>query len=99
VHFTELDDSALRQRFPPQEALSPLRGYRRFGLRNLFVVGQMAASLMLLLVTCHVAVAFLHTAGLDPGLSGCRRGRSHGLRSGTPTERDWHPHGARRRQP
>ena len=28
-------------------AQAPLRGYRRFGLRNLFVAGQMAASLML----------------------------------------------------
>ena len=48
-------------------ALSPLRGYRRFGLRNLFVVGQMAASLMLLLVTWYVVAGFLHTEGLDPG--------------------------------
>jgi predicted permease len=43
-------------------AQAPLRGYRRFGLRNLFVVGQMAASLMLLLVTWFVALAFLSTA-------------------------------------
>ena len=48
-------------------AQAPLRGYRRFGLRNLFVVGQMAASLMLLLVTWYVAAGFLRTAGLDPG--------------------------------
>lgn len=49
-------------------AQAPLRGYRRFGLRNLFVVGQMAASLMLLLVTWLVALAFLGTARLDTGV-------------------------------
>ncbi len=48
-------------------AQTPLRGYRRFGLRNLFVVGQMAASLMLLLVTWYVVAGFLHTSRLDPG--------------------------------
>jgi predicted permease len=49
-------------------AQAPLRGYRAFGLRNLFVVGQMAASLMLLLVTWFVALAFLRTARVDAGL-------------------------------
>ncbi len=49
-------------------AQAPLRGYRRFGLRNLFVVGQMAASLMLLLVTWFVALAFLSTARIDTGV-------------------------------
>ena len=48
-------------------AQAPLRGYRRFGLRNLFVVGQMAASLMLLLVTWFVALAFLSTTRMDTG--------------------------------
>jgi macrolide transport system ATP-binding/permease protein len=48
-------------------AQAPLRGYRRFGLRNLFVVCQMAASLVLLVVTWHAARSFLNTAGLDPG--------------------------------
>ncbi len=48
-------------------AQAPLRGYRRFGLRNLFVAGQMAVSLMLLLVTWYIAVGFLNTAMLDPG--------------------------------
>ena len=46
----------------------PLRGYRRFGLRNLFVVGQMAASLMLLLVTWFVALAFLGVSRVDTGV-------------------------------
>ncbi|MGA9624706.1 MAG: ADOP family duplicated permease [Bryobacteraceae bacterium] len=49
-------------------AQAPLRGYRRLGLRNLFVVGQMAASLMLLLVTWFVALAFLSTARMDTGV-------------------------------
>jgi predicted permease len=49
-------------------AQAPLRGYRRFGLRNLFVVGQMAASLMLLLVTWFVALAFLSAARVDTGI-------------------------------
>jgi predicted permease len=49
-------------------AQAPLRGYRRFGLRNLFVVGQMAVSLMLLLVTWFVALAFLNIARLDTGV-------------------------------
>jgi predicted permease len=50
-------------------AQAPLRGYRRFGLRNLFVVGQMAASLMLLLVTWFVALAFLDAARVDTGIA------------------------------
>jgi hypothetical protein len=49
-------------------AQAPLRGYRRFGLRNLFVVGQMAASLMLLLVTWFLALAFLSTARMVTGV-------------------------------
>jgi predicted permease len=49
-------------------AQAPLRGYRSFGLRNLFVVGQMAASLMLLLVTWFVALAFLSAARIDTGV-------------------------------
>ena len=48
-------------------AQAPLRGYRRFGSRNLFVVCQMAASLMLLLVTWFVALGFLNTSRLDVG--------------------------------
>lgn len=51
-----------------QGAQAPLRGYRRFGLRNLFVVAQMAASLMLLLITWFVALAFLSTARVDTGV-------------------------------
>jgi predicted permease len=49
-------------------AQAPLRGYRSFGLRNLFVVGQMAASLMLLLVTWFVALAFLTSTRMDTGV-------------------------------
>jgi len=46
---------------------APLRGYGRFGLRNLFVVCQMAASLMLVLATGLVAAAFLRGARVSPG--------------------------------
>ena len=48
-------------------AQAPLRGYGRFGLRNLFVVCQMAASLMLVLVTGLVAAAFLQGTRVSPG--------------------------------
>jgi predicted permease len=48
-------------------AQAPLRGYRSFGLRNLFVVGQMTASLMLLLFTWYMVTGFLQSAHLDPG--------------------------------
>ena len=50
-----------------QGGQAPLRGYRRFGLRNLFVVGQMAASVMLLLVTWFIVAGFLLNTHLDPG--------------------------------
>jgi len=50
-------------------AQAPLRGYRRFGLRNLFVVCQMAASLMLLLVTWYFVLGFLRIAHRDPGFA------------------------------
>lgn len=48
-------------------AQTPLRGYGRFGLRNLFVACQMAASLMLVLVTGMAAAAFLLQARVNPG--------------------------------
>jgi predicted permease len=43
------------------------RGYKRFGLRNLFVVAQVAASLMLLLVTGYLVTGYQNTTRLDPG--------------------------------
>jgi len=43
------------------------RGYRRFSLRNLFVVSQVAASLMLLLATGFMVTGYQHTTRLDPG--------------------------------
>ena len=48
-------------------AQAPLRGYRRFGLRNLFVVGQMTASLMLLLLTGCMIEGFQRNTRVDPG--------------------------------
>jgi predicted permease len=48
-------------------AQAPLRGYRRLGLRNLFMGYQVAASLMLLLVTGFMVSGYQHTMQLDPG--------------------------------
>ncbi len=48
-------------------AQTALRGYHRFSSRNVFVVCQTAASLMLLLVTWFVAMGFLNTSRLDVG--------------------------------
>jgi predicted permease len=60
----------VRADLPPalkEGAQAPLRGYRRFGLRNLFVTYQVAASLMLLLVTGYMVSGYQHTTRLDPG--------------------------------
>ena len=38
--------------------LAPLRGYRRFGIRNLLMVSQVAGSLMLLLITGFLIIGF-----------------------------------------
>ena len=48
-------------------AQARLRRYRRFSLRNFFVVSQVAASLMLLLVTGYMVTGYQHTARVDPG--------------------------------
>ena len=50
-----------------QGALTPLRGYRRFGLRNLLVVYQVAGSLTLLLVTGYIVFGFGEIYHVDPG--------------------------------
>jgi len=39
-------------------SVTQLRGYRRFGLRNLLMVGQVAGSLMLLLITGFLVIGF-----------------------------------------
>ena len=43
------------------------RSHRRLGFRNLFVAYQVAASLMLLLVTGHLVVGYQRSTGLDTG--------------------------------
>jgi predicted permease len=43
------------------------RGYRWFSLRNLFVVAQVAASLMLLLVTGFIVTGYGNITRIDPG--------------------------------
>jgi len=42
-----------------------LRGYRRFGMRNLLVVGQVAGSLMLLLITGFLVLGFSKTGSVQ----------------------------------
>ena len=42
-----------------------LRGYRRFGMRNLLVVGQVAGSLMLLLITGFLVIGFSRTNNIE----------------------------------
>jgi predicted permease len=46
-------------------AVIQLRGYRRFGLRNLLVVGQVAGSLMLLLITGFLVLGFSMTGSVQ----------------------------------
>ncbi len=48
-------------------AQAPMRGYGRFGSRNLFVVCQMAASLMLVMITWCIVLGFLRSTRVDPG--------------------------------
>jgi hypothetical protein len=47
--------------------LAASRGFRRFSLRNLFVVAQVAASLMLLLVTGFIVTGYGNFSRIDPG--------------------------------
>ncbi len=47
--------------------LAPLRSYRRFGFRNLFVGYQVAVSAMLLLVVGYLVIGFQRFGGIDPG--------------------------------
>jgi macrolide transport system ATP-binding/permease protein len=47
--------------------VSRLRGYRRFGLRNLLVAYQVASSLMLLLIVGYLVLGYRRTSHVDPG--------------------------------
>src|SRR5258708_23272278 len=49
-------------------AVTQLRGYRRFGMRNLLVVGQVAGSLMLLLITGFLVMGFSKTSNIETKL-------------------------------
>jgi macrolide transport system ATP-binding/permease protein len=62
LHITRTDVAAMLK----QGALTPLRGYRRFGLRNLLVVYQVAASLTLLLITGWITFGYGRAARIDP---------------------------------
>jgi macrolide transport system ATP-binding/permease protein len=48
-------------------AVTSLRAYRRFGLRNQFVVFQVASALMMLLVSGFVVVGYQKSTGFDAG--------------------------------
>ncbi len=48
-------------------AQTAVRGYRRFGIRNLFMAYQVAASLMLLLLTGYLVAGYQRSLRLDPG--------------------------------
>jgi predicted permease len=63
LHITRTDVASMLK----QGALTPLRGYRRFGLRNLLVVYQVTASLTLLLITGWFVFGYGRGARIDPG--------------------------------
>ncbi len=63
LHITRTDVSTILK----EGSVTPLRGYRRFGLRNLLVAYQVAGSLTLLLITGFIALGFGKTARIDPG--------------------------------
>ncbi len=48
-------------------AVTSLRAYRRFGLRNQFVVFQVASALTMLLVSGYVVIGYQKSTGFDPG--------------------------------
>jgi hypothetical protein len=70
-------------------AVTPLRGYRRFGLRNLLVGGQVAASLTILLLTSYLVVGYEKTTHIDPGFNtaGLYLFQLDPVRDGYPVER------------
>lgn len=48
-------------------SVASLRGYRRFGFRNLFVGYLVAVSVMLLLVVGYLVIGFQRFSGIEPG--------------------------------
>ncbi len=65
LHITRTDVSTILK----EGSVTPLRGYRRFGLRNLLVAYQVASSLTLLLITGFIVMGFGKTARIDPGFN------------------------------
>jgi predicted permease len=63
LHITRTDVATTLK----EGSVTPLRGYRRFGLRNLLVAYQVAGSLTLLLITGFIVLGFGKTARIDPG--------------------------------
>jgi predicted permease len=63
LHITRTDVVTILK----EGSVTPLRGYRRFGLRNILVAYQVAGSLTLLLITGFIVLGFGKTARIDPG--------------------------------
>jgi macrolide transport system ATP-binding/permease protein len=63
LHITRTDVATTLK----EGSVTPLRGYRRFGMRNLLVVYQVAGSLTLLLITGFIVLGFGKTSRIDPG--------------------------------
>jgi predicted permease len=63
LHITRTDVATTLK----EGSVTPLRGYRRFGMRNLLVVYQVAGSLTLLLITGFIVLGFGKTSRMDPG--------------------------------
>jgi len=63
LHITRTDVVTVLK----EGSVTPLRGYRRFGLRNILVAYQVAGSLTLLLITGFIVLGFGKTARIDPG--------------------------------
>jgi predicted permease len=64
LHITRTDVATTLK----EGSVTPLRSYRRFGMRNLLVAYQVAGSLMLLLITGFIVLGFGKTSRIDPGL-------------------------------
>jgi predicted permease len=68
LHITRTDVAATLK----EGSFAPLRGYRRFGIRNLFVAYQVAASLALLFVAGFIVLGFAKVSQVNLGFDTTR---------------------------
>jgi macrolide transport system ATP-binding/permease protein len=68
LHITHTDVAATLK----EGSFAPLRGYRRFGIRNLFVAYQVAASLALLLLAGFIVLGFAKVSQVNLGFDTTR---------------------------